>query len=410
MVLQEVEFPMSKKQDNFVGSDYPVYLMPQGPRQPFWFSPENSQGEASAGNIDFNNRKARAYVHLPAGQSLVLAECKGRSGIIENIWITIGDRGPKMLRGLKIEMYWDGHLKPAVSAPLGDFFGHMFGSMGTFDNEYLSSSEGRNFESRFLMPFRNGMKILLKNETDQQADFVFYTVEGTYQRLPASAMYFHAFYNQQTPTKLKEDFLLLPTLRGAGVFLGTTVGVIADYKKYGRYWWGEGEFKIWLDSDLRSGRPSLVGTGIEDYIKTAWGLAVFADRWQGAPVADMERGRFNFYRFHQRPIVFKTGIKASVQQIGHTMEMEKLQTLAASQGVSIYQAGPNTGDEPVLATGMDGLFERGGSGKGEGDWYAATSFFYLRKPFTSLQDAPALEQRLLGMTGKAAHNGNPFFG
>ena len=397
-------------QENFIGTEAPVYLMPKGKRRSFWFSPENPAGKIGGGKKRFNNRKARAYVHLPAGENLVLAESKGRSGIIDNIWITIGDRGPKMLRGLKIEMYWDGASTPAVSAPLGDFFGHMFGSMGTFDNEYLSSSEGRNFECRFPMPFRTGMQIVLRNDTDQQADFVFYTVEGTYQRLPASAMYFHAFYNQQTPTKLKEDFEILPALKGAGVFLGTSVGVIADYKTYARYWWGEGEFKIFLDGDLRTGRPSLVGTGIEDYIKTAWGLAVFADRWQGAPVADMERGRFNFYRFHQRPIIFNTGIKATVQQIGHTMELEKLLAQAAAQELTIFQAGPQTGDEPVAATGKDGLFERGGSGKGEGDWYASTSYFYLRKPVSSLPDLPSIESRLLGMTGSAERNGNQFFG
>jgi hypothetical protein len=34
-----------------------------------------------------------------------------------------------MLRGLKIEMFWDGSSKAAVSVPFGDFFGMALGHM-----------------------------------------------------------------------------------------------------------------------------------------------------------------------------------------------------------------------------------------------------------------------------------------
>ena len=43
--------------------------------------------------------------------------------MVRRIWMTLNDRSPTMLRGLRLDMYWDGAKTPAVSAPLGDFFG-----------------------------------------------------------------------------------------------------------------------------------------------------------------------------------------------------------------------------------------------------------------------------------------------
>ena len=45
------------------------------------------------------------------------------SGVVTRIWLTVTDRGPEMLRSLRLEMFWDGAETPAVSVPLGDFFG-----------------------------------------------------------------------------------------------------------------------------------------------------------------------------------------------------------------------------------------------------------------------------------------------
>jgi hypothetical protein len=50
-----------------------------------------------------------------------------------------------MFRGLKIEMFWDGAIKPAVSAPLGDFFGLGLGQMVAFQSAFFSSPEGKSF-------------------------------------------------------------------------------------------------------------------------------------------------------------------------------------------------------------------------------------------------------------------------
>jgi hypothetical protein len=44
-------------------------------------------------------------------EAVTLAEIRRSSGTVRRIWVTINDRSPAMLRGLKIEMSWDGAIK-----------------------------------------------------------------------------------------------------------------------------------------------------------------------------------------------------------------------------------------------------------------------------------------------------------
>src|SRR5512133_645408 len=149
-----------------------LFVVPQGV-QTRWASPENPLGEVGKATAGSDGRERRPSVPLAAGKSLVLAQVKEVSGMVRRIWITIGDRSLKMLRGMRIEMYWDGAARPAVSAPLGDFFGHMVGRMATYQSALFSSPEGRSFNCCVPMPFRKGMKIVLTNETDATQSMVF---------------------------------------------------------------------------------------------------------------------------------------------------------------------------------------------------------------------------------------------
>jgi hypothetical protein len=58
-----------------------------------------------------------------------------------------------MLRSLRLEMFWDGAGKPAVSVPFGDFFGAALGQTVAFENALFSSPEGRSFNTIVPMPF-----------------------------------------------------------------------------------------------------------------------------------------------------------------------------------------------------------------------------------------------------------------
>src|SRR6266700_1049673 len=108
-----------------------LYTVPTGV-ETRWASPENPGGEKGNGAQTNAGRKGRPAIPVKAGGQVTLAEVRGSSGTVRRIWATINDRSPAMLRGLKIEMFWDGSSKPAVSAPFGDFFGLGLGQMAPF--------------------------------------------------------------------------------------------------------------------------------------------------------------------------------------------------------------------------------------------------------------------------------------
>jgi hypothetical protein len=339
-----------------------------------WASAENWTGKKGGGGMANGGRKGSPSFRLKAGQEKILAEASGTSGIIRRIWITIDDRSPEMLRGLRIEMFWDGESDAAVSAPLGDFFNHGLGRMSVFENALFSSPEGRSFNCFIPMPFKKSMKIIVRNTTQKDIAMFFYDIDYTLGDLTdENTLYFHAFYNHQPVTRLKEDFQILPKVYGTGRFLGVNMSWVADESKYSRTWWGEGEVKIFLDGD--SDFPTLCGTGTEDYIGTGWGLGVFVNQYQGCTIADDKEFEFAFYRFHiPDPVFFYTDIKVSIQQIGFAGKAA-IENLANMKD-TIFKTGVNM--EPAdFSKDMNYLmFERS-------DNVSSCAYFYLDKPGNS---------------------------
>ena len=114
-----------------------LYEMPANSVETRWYTFENPKGlKGHAGQARFG-RKGAPATGVAAGKSLVLVDIEG-SGTIRRIWATLYKRDPAALRGLKLEMYWDGAKTPAVQAPFGDFFCHSLGHMVTFENACFS--------------------------------------------------------------------------------------------------------------------------------------------------------------------------------------------------------------------------------------------------------------------------------
>lgn len=350
---------------------HPLFVAPAGVRTR-WASPENPSAAPGSGGRVADGRKGRACVPIAPGESLTLAQIAGTSGTVRRIWITIRDRRPVMLRGMRIDIHWDGSDKPAVSAPLGDFFGQPLGRMVAFQSALFSSPEGRSFNCCLPMPFRSGMKIVVTNETDQRQPMFFYDVDFTVGDAHGEdALYLHAHWRRENPTTLLRDFEVLPHVTGRGRFLGAFYGAIADTERYLNTWWGEGELKVFLDGD--AALPTLCGTGTEDLIGTGWGQGRYDHLHQGCHLADGERMQYGFYRLHlPDPIYFHRDIRATIQQIGWTGH-DTLKQMR-DKGESVMMHGK------PLPDGTGGLFER------QDDW-CACAFFYLDRP---ANDLPAL--------------------
>ena len=347
-----------------------LYEMPQGVKTR-WASAENPKGIKGEGGIANGGRKGSASLKLKAGESKILAEAYQTSGMVHRIWITINERTPEMLRGIKLKMYWDAAATPAVNVPIGDFFNQGLGKMSTFENHFFSSPEGRSFNCYVPMPFRKSMKIEVTNETESDLDMFFYDIDYTIgDPIDKNVLYFHAFFNQQNPTILKNDYEILPQMEGKGRFLGTNISVKVNETEYARVWWGEGEVKIYLDGDDEY--PTLCGTGTEDYIGTGWGQGQYDNQYQGCTIADGTDFEYAFYRYHvPDPVYFYEDIKVTIQQIGYA-NGEGIKKLANLKG-TIYKAGEVM--EPVdFEEEMSYLFfERR-------DNYSSCAYFYLNRP------------------------------
>ena len=377
------------------GSDLYRY---RGQEQTRWISPENPRGEKGAGAVENRGAKGHAFETIALGGSHTLADIRG-AGTIDRIWMTIEDRSPEALRGLKLEMYWDGAATPAVSVPLGDFFLHGAGEMLPMETALLASPEGRSFVSYIPMPFRSGARMVVRNESPKPVNLIFFDVN--YRALPAQpadALYFHAWWSRDRATELGRDFKILPKIEGRGRFLGASVTLLTN-PVYEKTWWGEGEVKIALDGD-RPGRPTLVGTGAEDYIGTAWGQGAYINRYQGAPIATWDdEGRWTFYRWHvPDPVWFHRDIEVTLQQIGGARKNIVLGLLnkGAPMIPVTIDPGSRNNFQKLLESGKklsDPSLPDGHTNYYRSDDVAAVAYFYLDRPGGVLPPiAPAAER------------------
>ena len=364
----------------------PYHVIPHGV-ETRWASPENPSGEPGAGGGANGGRKGSACFPLRSGDERVLAQATRTSGTLRRIWVTISDRSPEMLRGVRFEIFWDGAQTPSVSAPLGDFFGLGLGRMARFESALFASPEGRSFSCFVPMPFRQGMKVTVVNETARDLDMFFYDVNYTVgDRHGPQTAWFHSHWRRERPTTLGEDYEFLPRVDGRGRLLGVNMGVIADRERYSTSWWGEGEVKVWID---RAGeRPTLCGTGTEDYIGTGWGQGRFSHLYSGCPLADADAMQYSFYRYHvPDPIWFQESIRATIQQIGCWSPETRHDLHDSAEPILAAEPGPRTLD---LSTGGEageyGLFER------SDDW-SSCAYFYLDRPENDLPPLPGVETR-----------------
>jgi hypothetical protein len=193
-------------------------------------------------------------------------------------------------------------------------------------------------------------------------------------------LYFHAHWRRERPTTLQKDYEMLPRLEGRGRYLGANFSVIADQRLYQQTWWGEGEVKIYLDGDRE--RPTLNGTGTEDYIGTGYGQGAYSLLYQGCPIADAAKMMYSFYRYHvPDPVYFRRDIRVTIQQIGWR-GADALGPMKKT-GKTFYKAGPGLVPKPDWE---ESLFER------QDDW-SSTVHFFLERPESGLPKLPAAASR-----------------
>jgi hypothetical protein len=334
---------------------------------------ENPTGARGAGGTAAGGRKGAPSRIVRAGERVVLADLDG-PGVIRHIWCTVPPAPPATMRALVLEVFYDGRDEPSVSVPLLDFFGCAQGRPTAYTSALTAAQEGRGFNAYFPMPFGDHVRVELVNGA-ARATIVYYQIDYTLVgALGPDDGLLHVSFRRENPTELRRDFTICAGLSGPGRFLGCVVGVRPIDRGS---WYGEGEVKIYRDGDTEL--PTICGTGLEDYVGSAWGMGAHHALWGGAPLdlrpgdrdADAIPDHVGFYRWHgPDPIVFRDELRVTIQQIG----MHQFAADAVEARDAYVATNPLAGHGwfPIEGAHM-GLFERR-------DDVSAAAFVYCRSP------------------------------
>ena len=270
---------------------------------------------------DYRSRRVSSYdrsggnrdsIVIEPGKTAVLAEIEGPAAI-HHIWTTIAAE-PFYGRKIVLRIYWDDEKSPSVEAPIGDFFGVGHGLNRNFTSLPITcSSEGRARNCYWYMPFRRSCRVTVRNEGTRAVDAFYYYIDyRELPDLPADTPTFHAQYRQEFPPAARRNYLLLEA-EGAGHYVGCNLSVL----QRAMGWWGEGDDMIRVDGESK---PSLHGTGSEDYFSDAWGMREGQSPFYGCPLQedDFQAGsKATVYRFHvPDPVPFKRSIEVTIEH-GH---------------------------------------------------------------------------------------------
>ncbi len=284
---------------------------------------ENPTGARGAGGTAHGGRKGAPNRRIRAGERVVLADVDG-PGIVRHLWMTVPPAAPERLRGLLLEVFYDDATEPSISVPVIDFFGLPHGRPVPYESAYTTVLEGRGLTSYLPMPFARKLRVEFVNASTAGTILYFQIDYTLVPELEPDHGYLHVTFRRENPTTLRRDFVIAAGLRGPGRFLGCNVGVrVIDAAD----WYGEGEVKVYRDGDAEL--PTICGTGLEDYVGSAWGLGRCHAAYSGAPLVvhpDAGPGGgplagnpdfVGFYRWHlPDPIMFATDLRVTIQQIG----------------------------------------------------------------------------------------------
>ena len=328
-------------------------------------SRRESSWDRTGGNRDFHV--------VPPGETAVLADIAG-AGKIEHLWVTTRCYSPMYLRKLVLEMYWDGEDNPSVRSPLGDFFGVGHATCTHYVSLPLSMVFGPRrgpkgpfaaaMNSYFPMPFADGARIVLRNESDQPIQNLFFYVdyELTDEGVPDDVGRFNATWRSEKPcvkvehpppagrpdpwdlpgTNLTgDDNYVVLEAEGRGHYVGCVLNIDNfDASNQAYSWPGEGDDMFFIDGETWP--PSLHGTGTEDYFNAAWGFpsGAYAGPYHGISLASSVQehfGLWSMYRFHiEDPVRFTTSLKVSIEH-GHANDQGNDYSSVAYW----YQTGPH---------------------------------------------------------------------
>jgi len=259
---------------------------------------------------------------IAPGETRVLADLKGPA-VIRHIWLTFNEARPNWLEAggsaapdeIVLRMYWDGAREPAVEAPLGDFFGAGFGRRSELVSVPVQvETGGDGYNCFWPMPFFKRGLITVTNEGARNVRSFYYQVDYAEEPgLAQDAAYFCAQYNQAFPETPGRDYTVAD-IQGQGQYVGTVMSMRARSPM----WFGEGDARFYVDGEVK---PSIQGTGTEDYFLMAWGMSLGMYPYFGcvrwSPEGEIPGTEYCMYRWHiADPVRFEKSLRFDLEHTG----------------------------------------------------------------------------------------------
>ncbi|MFH1268851.1 MAG: glycoside hydrolase family 172 protein [Planctomycetota bacterium] len=263
-----------------------------------------------------NNDNSR----VAPGATKVVLDAQG-PGTITHMWFTFlgpephpwAPDGSANHQEILLRIYYDGSKRPGVEAPLGDFFANSFGKRSEVISVPVVVEDADSYNCFWRMPFRESVRVEIVNQSSRKLNLLYYNIDWIkLDALAEDTPYFYAQYRQEYPVQQGQDYVILET-EGKGHYVGTVLSV----RTRSPSWFGEGDEKIYIDGEPK---PSIWGTGTEDYFLSAWGLKTTSTPYFGTPYFDqwgIIGCHTSAYRWHVHdPIVFNQSVKVTIEHWG----------------------------------------------------------------------------------------------
>ena len=279
------------------------------------------------------------------GETLTLLDVKG-AGVIRRFWVTIAPRSEMSIhRQAILRMYWDDAKEPSVEAPIGDFFGVGFGEQKDYISLPLNETSG-GYNCYWPMPFHKSARWTLTNMSKKQIDAFYYNVDYTaYRRLPGRLLNFHATWRRENPTTRTKNYTILDAA-GEGHFCG--VALFMQNRRGKGFGFLEGDEMISIDGEEK---PSIIGTGTEDYFSSGWYFdrGLYSAPYHGVTILDPKMGRVSAYRWHiEDAMNFKKSLLVTIEH-GNENDHEADYSSVAYY----YMKGAHTANSTIPADPID---------------------------------------------------------
>lgn len=277
----------------------------------------------SAGQAHKTTLETPSPTAIAPGESKELLKFDGPGAITELVARIDPKADPAALRGLLLKISFDGFQSPQIAVPLGDFFGAAPGVVPYSTLPMTVDADGV-MSSRFVMPFATSAVVRIENRLSVPASVSLAAARSAYS-WDNDSMHFHARWSADHDLLARgganaQDLPFL-SAHGRGMYVGTAVAIMnpCPVPTAGGNWWGEGDEKVFVDDEAR---PSIFGTGSEDYFNYAWSESdIFQYAYFSQPLCTgpETRGQIVNNRWHiLDAIPFDRSISFSMELFAHT--------------------------------------------------------------------------------------------